>query len=305
VTLEPCHWPRRFCTKPLAERPAERVSKREDPDAEATIAAQLERSYPRSLILVRRQMRMAVAQRDYKKAAAVANKLPEHDLHLEAYSFLAEELQTSSVPDYASLVRRVEAEGKPWGQYAKRSVIQDALSRGLLVHALDVVHLCALGKNQPDAPAVLQILEVLTMLMLHRMPTGDLAVPVDRIESAVTLVVEYLARNPTESYVMGRLARFVSPEICGNYGVPLLAVVLLKQLSRPIDFSPGRRRTQLPPEILQKGNWVREAFAWLDQHSPIVLGASRLPPGGRSVHSNRLVTAHLESHPNPPRPLAY
>lgn len=241
------------------------------------IAARLDRLFPGSATLRRRRAHTLVAVRDYRMAAMTLASDPAASGTAEFYTLLADALSGPGVPDYVGIRLRLSADNPSWAAEAHTAVVRDALARGLVVHALDLV-ISETTSREPAQRDAKLVLDVIERLLLDRDHSGKLAVAEDRLKEAVKQVVCYLSGHPIDGSVRLRLTRLLSVEASGLFGLSLIASATLDFMRRPLALFRKAAIRGIPiDKFFDRRDFVERALKWLGSESPTVLGRLALP----------------------------
>lgn len=261
------------------------------PEIEERIASRLERLFPSSPALQRKHIQEFVAEGDFEAAAAALSGISDAGRTEELLTFLSETLGGSGIPDYTEIGKQLSDTRPPWIHEAKTALLQDAVRRGLVVHALTISF--SIGEpsdwSQRDAELVLDIID---MLLLDRNRPGGVGDIDDFLKSAVMGVVRFLSTHSNEGAVRVRLTRLLSVNVSASVGVPLIASATL-EFAR-IQPSPRRKRINgglTTKELLARSTSLEGAFEWLRSESPLWLGRAILPAEHLSGDPDALLPA--------------
>lgn len=245
---------------------------------EERVARRLERLFPGSAVLRRRHVRSLVRAGNYQAAAAAFAKEQDAGEARELYAFLAEALGDVGVPDYLAIRERLAALKPSWAPQANTPLIEDALRRGLVIHALELV-LFVEGPGAASRRDIGLVLDIVERLLLERDQHGAFVVDMDRVKTAVIEVVRFLSGHPGDGSLRLRLARLLSVDVTGSLGVPFIASAALDLMRRPVSLRERPRISDslTPKDLLARRSFIESAFAWLESESVLVLGHSILP----------------------------
>lgn len=250
-----------------------------DIELEKEICLRIQTLYPHSEVSRLQIVRGLLSERNYLSAAAELAQLPSRSEEVEVYTFLSNNLDGHSVPDYAGIDQRIAAENKSWASFARLSLVRDALARKLLFHAMFLITSVSF-KNGFDRRHALQIIEVLEPILLETDALGDSIVESDKLTDAILMVVHYLSKSPHDAFLRTRLVDLLSVEISGTYGgIALIASIILNLMKEPLTFEDSETSKGLSMEqLMAQKDSFGSAFAWLSEQSPIVMGKLELPP---------------------------
>jgi hypothetical protein len=239
----------------------------------------LEKLFPSSSALQQRRIEKALAQRNYRAAADIVRKSPnDPDLGLAGfYDLVADQLDYGGVPNYARLLTDLSDRDASWQAWARIACGIDALHRGLLPEALELVQpICTVDKMSPSAIRLL--LDIIERVFLARSSSGALLVDRADLSVGIIHILRYLALNPSDGGTRTRLARILSVQVSGSLGIVFAVRAMLEfagHQARP--KTAVRRRTPSAKALAARKPFFQAAFAWLGEQSPIVLGRCKLP----------------------------
>ncbi|MWA21187.1 CHAT domain-containing protein [Burkholderia pseudomallei] len=249
-----------------------------DPTLASQIALRLQISFPLSELNIHHRLRAAHAARDYSAAASEARRLKEHSSEAEAYLFLCGELPEEGIPNYPEINRRIKARPAGWSTLAQDALVRDALSRGLIIHALEIVEQVLDGRIL-DRRSVLMTLDAIEQITIARSPGSDeLVVQPERLIRPLTFIVRYLANVPSDTYVYSRLRHLLSVEGSGRYGEAAMTYLLVQHMNQPRLLTSNSPEQGIPlDQLLERRTTFGTAFTWLSEHGPTIPGRTRLP----------------------------
>lgn len=251
------------------------------PDAELTreILARLAKDFPRSEILLRYSIRMACLSRDYDAAANYAASLPGAADETAAFTFLAERLSTAEIPNYGVIAQDIVDQLPSWSAVAREALVRDAMARGLIVHAFNLMESFPSTFLNTRSGTLLAIDALQQVLMARAPKVEHWVVDGEQMQFLVGKVLDFLANSPSDVHVYGRTVHLFTVEGGGSFGVPSL----LARLGRTLRGAGWKTTAATPPisvptdEIQRALPTLKEGLAWLEQNQPVVLGQTRLP----------------------------
>jgi hypothetical protein len=258
------------------------------------VAARLQAMFPDSPSLSRHRAAALISSRNYRDAATALANVPGSEELSNLYKLLAECLTEDGVPNYVSALEQVTSLKPHQSTRARAMCVQDALSRGLLVHAFTLANA---GETSEDLArrTVAQLIEVTERLFLSRDSTGNTAVGLEDIKLAVINIVKYLSRNPADSEIRMRLADLLSIQVSGSIGLALIAEATLDLTQREISLRDKEvSRGFSPEELLARRPFLTAAFAWLAAEAPVVLGRVVLPEELLTEPAEEIVPAIMQ-----------
>ncbi|WP_241269996.1 CHAT domain-containing protein [Caballeronia sp. M1242] len=244
----------------------------------SAIATKLQSRFPSSELNIRNRLRAATDKRDYAAAAIEAQQLSEANGEAEAYHFLASELPSSEIPNYPEINRRIVSRRPKWSTLAQDGLVRDALSRGLVIHALEIVELVLSGR-EADRRTVLMTLDAIEQIAIARGPGNDeFVIDPERLVTPLTFILQYLAGRPEDNFVYSRVRHFVSVEGSGRYGEVTMIYLVSRNLDRPVVLTGNDPEHGAPLDKVHAMTPAFEAgFQWLTDNGPTVLGHACLP----------------------------
>jgi hypothetical protein len=265
-------------TKEALEAALDVAWRANDAAQETLIAERLEAYFPASAHLARRRIRAACLVQDFAGAAAAAQLLPDGQVEKEGYTFIAQHLSAENIPDYSEINRQIGICGAGWAMQARDAIVRDALRRGLIIHALSVLEQFP-NKARATRKGVILSLDTLGQVLMARAPGVDTWVvdPV-RLQTILATVIAYLAENPSDAHVHGRLVHLLSVEGSGRFGTPAMLALLAQHMrggwkvtsAKPDEPVSRHEIQEIEPTLI-------EGLKWMTQHSPFVFGRTRLP----------------------------
>lgn len=250
-----------------------------DSTLESEIVHRLARNFPASSQLVRSRIRSSCLARDYAAAAEAAKLLTDGRVEEDAYIFIAQCLAVSDVPDYSDINRQIEARGAAWSMLAREAIVRDALARGLIIHALNVLEQFPIKVRVTRKGTILSLDTLLQVLMARAPKCNDWIVDTNRLQAILWIIIQYVSATPSDVHVHGRLVHLLSVEGGGSFGTP----AMLAQIAKELRIKGWRTRiTELDEpmssvQVQSAEPILMQALDWMEQHSPTVFGRTRLP----------------------------
>lgn len=244
-------------------------------DLEERSAARLEALFPGSASVQRRQLRQLVKNRDYAGAASFTREIGDNRGAM-FYEAVARHLLSREVPDYRSLIAEAGRDTALAEAY-RMACVRDALARGLLVHAFDLV------MPLPSTPHQLLrgerlLLQTLEALLLLSSKDGGWPVSRDHFQAAVLALIERLAADPENRALRVGLVELLQPAIAGTAGLALMATLVLQLASRPIELRKDAALGRSGMEwLMERKPFLKSAFGWMKAEEPVVIGRSVFP----------------------------
>jgi hypothetical protein len=244
-------------------------------ELEERVAARLARLFPHSPGVRARKKRIMAATRDYNGIAEMLMQEENDQARANFFRELARFLSTPETPNYVALIASAGGDRARSDAFRTASV-QDALQRGLIVHAFE------LALPLPETPQELQRGESLLAKVLEAVflsgTKGIRPVSDERVQAAVLALVKRLSADPTNVRLRMRLASLVQPSVCGTGGLALMAAVALELASRPITLKKRAVAAEVQIDwIPQHQPFVDAASVWLKAQERLVIGRVVLP----------------------------
>lgn len=248
-----------------------------DPTLLEEIASLLEALYPSSLLLKRQRFERLVHEARYADAAAMLRESSDNPETAEVYDQLAVAVTMDGPPDYHAFLDKL-SEGDPHKRRIGRTLcVQDALHRGLPVHAYRLC-LPADKADEFDKPRARLLLEAMESLFLNLGPTGVPQTAVGDIQLGIAALLRYLANHPSDGSIRVSLERVLSVQVAGTLGLVLIASAILDLMRNPLPLrDPTTRREAKMDWLITRKEFLDAAFKWLSAESPVVLGRTALP----------------------------
>lgn len=250
-------------------------------DLEITLAEKLESSFPDSLGLKQYKVREYLANRDYAGAAAITASAND----AKFFTRLAETFGTA-IPDYLGLMASAGEDTRVRAAY-QVACVADARSRKLVIHALDLSLPLPTMAPYRDRMAFLLLGAVEDALLAR-----EVAVPLEKLWNVVGALIDKLADDPSDKRLRVRLGEILDAPVAGFSGVAILCRDLLHRISQPTIVKPHRNNASMSmEELLQRRGFLEQAFRWLEQESPFMLGRVALPKALMTEPADDVVSA--------------
>jgi hypothetical protein len=248
-----------------------------DKRLEDRFAARLEQLHPGWAGLQRRHIRKLTQAGDYRAAAAALVEQPELEETRAFYEFLGDTLGQPSVPDYLAIREGLLTTQPPWAAPAHQALVEDALRRGLVVHAVELV-LRNTASEEPSRRDAGLLLEIIEAVLLSRDRTGEMPIRREQLKDLSKHVIRYLSVHPSDGSTRLRLTGLLSPASSGPLGLALAATVTLDFVQRAVALQEKARvRGLRASELMEKKTFIQNAFAWLDAEAPLMPVGAVLP----------------------------
>lgn len=247
--------------------------------------------FPGSPGLRQRLLHALLSNRDYAGAAGLVAE--ESDCGGEFFNTLARFLSGDDIPDYLGLIALAGSDTSQADAY-RMACVNDALSRKLIPQAFDLA--MPLPTTQAEAgQGERLLLRVLENVLLLKGQGGALPVPMGDFQAAVISLVERMAARPENQGLRGRLAHLIQPSVAGTMGLALMAFIMLDLASRPIRLEKRSLLGKADLDwLLKRKSFIREAFKWLEDEGPMVIGRSTLPAALLTEPVDEVVSAITE-----------
>lgn len=257
-------------------------------------ATRLERMFPDSRHLQRHRLIALFRKRDYASVAAML-AAPLAGIGSDDAAFyarLADGLSTQDKPNYQSILSEVADRCSGHLAWARLMCIRDADARGLFEEALELamyVELTgALAKQLTWA-----LLHAVEQLLIRRNKDGELGIDPSNLGEPIMRVVRYLAHNPADGETRVALAKLLSAQVTGSYGLPVIAAAMLKLAQEtPVPLAQNLVTQQGAvgeSDFDDIAPFVVGAMQWLAQQSIVIPGRTVLPETLITAPADRLI----------------
>lgn len=239
----------------------------------ARVAVRLEARFPNAEGVRRHQHHQLLRARDH---AALAELLREEDPPRSAFhARLAEAFSGTGAPDYVKLIQSGETAEISDGY--RLASVQDALARGLIMHAFSLIGAIPKIAAQADRWEGLA-LQVLQRGFLQAGPDGEPAAGIDATEELLSKLIGRLAAYPINEGLRGGIIDVLKPEVAGTAGLALIAKLVLDLAGRPVTVDKGvREGSEGMDWMMAHKPFLHRAFNWLQAEQPILIGKLALP----------------------------
>lgn len=239
----------------------------------ARIATRLEARFPNAEGVRRHRRQQLLRVRDH---AGLADFLRESDpARADFHTRLAEAFAGTAVPDYAGLIQSGGTTEISDG-YRLASIV-DALSRGLIWHAFNLVGDIPKGPTQAERWGGLA-LEVLESGFLQAGPGGEPAAGMEAAEALLGKLIERLASDPMNARLRSGIVDLLKPDVAGSTGLALIAKHVLDLAGRPVAVDKGKKEGSANMEwMMAHKPFLHRALNWLQAEQPIIVGKLALP----------------------------
>lgn len=239
----------------------------------ARVAARLEARFPKSEGARRHRRQQLLRARDH---AGLAELLREEDPPRSAFhARLAEAFAGTGTPDYVELIQSGETAEISNGY--RLASVQDALARGLVMHAFSLIGDIPKSAGQADRWEWLA-LQVLERGFLQGGPNGEPAAGIDAAEELLSKLIGRLAANPMSAGLRGGIVDVLKPEVAGTTGLALIAKLVLDLASKPVAVEKGVRAGSAGMDwMITHKPFLHRALNWLQAEQPIIIGKLALP----------------------------
>lgn len=239
----------------------------------ARIAVRLEARFPKAEGVRHHRRQQLLRARDH---AGLADFLRESDdARADFHARLAEAFAGADVPDYVGLI---QSGGSPEisDGYRLASIV-DALARGLIWHAFDLVGDIPKGPAQAERWEGLAI-EVLESSFLQAGPDGEPAAGIEATEALLGKLIERLAGEPMNARLRSGIVGLLKPDVAGTTGLALIAKLVLDLAGRPITVDKGAKESSVNAGwMMEHKPFLHRALNWLQVEQPIIIGKLALP----------------------------
>ena len=188
---------------------------------------------------------------------------------------LAEAFAGAGVPDYVDLIQRGETAEISVGY--RMASIEDALARGLIMHAFGLVGDIPKGPAQAERWDGLA-LEVLERGFLQARPDGEPAAGIEATEALLGKLIERLAGDPMNARLRSGIVDLLKPDVAGTTGLALIAKHVLDLAGRPVAVDKSAKEGSANMEwMMTHKPFLQRALNWLQAEQPIIIGKLALP----------------------------
>jgi hypothetical protein len=268
--------------------------KLEDSALQQACAERLESSFPDSHDFHRYKLRALLHRRDYPAIKSMLEN-PPAGITPDVAAFYRKVVAAFSVaeqPDYQAFLADVAANQSNFVYRAKLACVDDARTRGLLKEALQLA--TPVERTGPTAkPSAWVLLRIVEQLLLSRNEVGGLGIDPAKLQEPVLELIHYLAANPVDGETRLALAKLLSVQMTGTYGMPIIAlatIALAEHGSTIVDSSELAGILKPVPEFEDIKPFFQEAISWLGRETPIVLGRTVLPAELLTVPADDVVS---------------
>lgn len=264
-----------------------------DQQLAARIATRLEARFANAEGSRRYRRNQLLRVRDYGTLAE--DVLDEDPPRAAFYARLDEAFVGAEVPDYVGLIRSgVTAELSCAYRLAS---VEDALARGLVLHAFSLIGTIPEVETQRDRWERLA-LQVLESGFLQTGPEGEPAAGIDAAEELLSKLIERLAAVPMKAGLRTDIIDVLKPEVAGTTGLALVAKLTLDLAGRRIVVNKGAQVGAAGMIWLEEHKpFLRRALNWLNAEQPIIIGKLSLPKELLTENADEAVSA-LSSYIN-------
>jgi hypothetical protein len=269
--------------------------KLEDAALQQACATHLESFFPGSHDLHRYRLRALLHDRDYTAIQSMLANPPAGIApdSVAFYKKLTAALSVAAQPDYQAFLADIAANHPDFLDRAKLACVGDARARGLLKEALQLA--LPVKKTGPAAkPSAWALLRTVEQLLLSRNESGGLGIDPVGLQIPVLELIHYLAANPVDGETRLALAKLLSFQVTGTYGVPViaLATIALAEHEPTIVDSPELTGILKPvPEFENIKPFYQAATLWLSRETPVVLGRTVLPAELLTIPADDAISA--------------
>jgi len=248
-----------------------------DRELEEQIAARFERLFPDSTALKQRAVRKFVTTGNYRGAADALSGNSSAGENRDFFLALADSLDGDDIPNYPAILERFRNEKPTVEPMARRFLIKDALQRGLTANGVELAISGIRDDSITRADAASTRILVEELFVNRKREEGS-EVSAEQLQRLLTVVVRYLAANPSDGAMRVRLSRLLAVDMSGSYGLPLIAAIALEFFKTPLSLRSRRTQNRFSIEdLLAQKSIIENAFAWLEAESPVLLGRLMLP----------------------------
>lgn len=244
-----------------------------DQDLADRIAERLEARFPNAQGVRRHQRQQLLRARDH---AGIAELLRDDNPPRSAFhARLAKAFAGKGVPDYVELIR--SGETAQMSEDYRLASVQDALARGLIVHAFGLIGAIPKSDSQAHRWEGLA-LQVLEGGFLLAGPDGEPAAGIDTTTELLSQLIGRLAADPMNAGLRYGLIEVLKPDVAGTTGLALIAKLVLDLAGRPVAVDKSALEVSASMDwLLAHKPFLHRALNWLQSEQPIIIGKLALP----------------------------
>src|SRR3546814_630305 len=173
----------------------------------------------------------------------------------------------------------------------RMAAVEDARSRGLPVHALDLATPLPTTAAQIERGelALVEVLQDLTLLAGGR---GTWPVARERFEEALLALIKRLADDPAKNGLRIALAELLDPAISGLGGLALLVGTVQQLAGKPVRALRSKTLgSQSMTWLHDNKKFLVDLFEWMKSEEPLILGRTVVPPELLTEPADDIVSA--------------
>ncbi len=208
--------------------------------------------------------------------AGISELLREDDPPASAFhARLAEAFAGKGPPDYVGLIQSGETEEV--SERYRLAGAEDALARGLVVHAYSLV--CSVPKVRASANRWEDLaLKVIERAFLQTGPGGNPAIGIEEIEDLLLKLIRRLAADPMNADLRIGIVEVLKLGVAGTTGLALIAKIVLSLASQPVSVETRKKESSAGMDwMMAKKPFIERALGWLQAEQPIIVGKLALP----------------------------
>ena len=150
-------------------------------------------------------------------------------------------------------------------------------------------------KTGPAAkPSAWALLRTVEQLLLSRNEAGGLGIDPVGLQIPVLELIHYLAANPIDGETRLALAKLLSVQVTGTYGVPILALATIALAEQGTTIVDSPELTGILKRVVDFEDikpFYRAATLWLSRETPVVLGRTVLPAELLTIPADDAISA--------------
>ena len=258
------------------------------PQLEERAASRLSTLFPNSAGLRARKRRMMTRVRDYRGIAETSGREGDH-VNATFFGGLAQFLSVNGTPDYLALIASAGTDAALADAF-RMACVEDALQRHLVVHAFQLV------LPIPESPAQSKSGERLLVRVLEAAflssRNGVRPLSDEDLEAAVVAIIDRLALDPANQRLRVDLAGLIQPSVSGHTGLALMAAIVLRLGSRPLEAPKAKTLASVQADwILERKDFISATMRWLEEQQPVIIGRLTMPAELMTEPADEVISA--------------
>lgn len=237
------------------------------------VVTQLEARFPNTESVRRYRYKQLLRAHDHDGAAELLHK--DDPQQSAFHARLAAAFSGTDTPNYIGLIQSGQTANV--SESYRLASVQDALARGLILHAIELVG------EVPSETALADhweelALKVLEGGFLQTGPDGKPAVSTEAAEELLIKLIGRLAANPMKGNLRIGIVELLGVEVAGPTGLALIAKLVLDLASRPVLVEKSATvGTAGMDWMIAHKPFLERSLNWLQNEQPIMVGKLALP----------------------------